>query len=185
MSQTVARSEHCHAHQAEGSLVNCRTVIRVLVLSLFVLVAACGGGDDDGDTASVSSSPATAEATATAAPSTDRAAETTEASTTTRAPTTTTQASTTIAAPTTTLNEQQQAAADDGDGELSAEDQARVDEFWAGISEVGHDIMCRNMETAEGRLEVVEYFTGPDMGSSPLSEEQAERMIDYLRTDKC
>ena len=61
----------------------------------------------------------------------------------------------------------------------------RVDEFWAGISEEGHDIMCRNMETPEGRLEVVEYFTGPEMGSSPLSEEQAEQMIDYLRTDKC
>ena len=165
--------------------MNHRTVIRVPGLLLFVIVGACGGDEDDGDTVSVSSSPATAEATATAAPSTDRAAETTEVPTMTRAPTTTTQASTTTAAPTTTLNEQQQAAADEGDGELSAADQARVNEFWAGISEVGRDIMCRNMETAEGRLEVVEYFTGPEMGSSPLSEEQVEQMIDYLRTDKC
>lgn len=162
--------------------MNHRTELRVLGTMLFVIVVACGG-DDDADTASVSSSPATAEAMATSAP-TNRAAETTEAPTTTRAPTTT-QASTTTGAPITTLNEQQQAAADDGDGELSAEDREQVDEFWAGIGEQGRDIMCRKMETPEGRLEVVEYFTGPEMGSSPLSEEQVEQMIDFLRTDKC
>ena len=72
----------------------------------------------------------------------------------------------------------------DGPG-ISPQDREAANELWAGISQVGHDTMCQNLETPEGRLEAVEYMTGPEMGSNVMSEERAEQVMHYLRTEKC
>ena len=45
--------------------------------------------------------------------------------------------------------------------------------------------MCQNLETPEGRLEAVEYMTGPEKGSNVMSEERAEQVMNYLRSEKC